>query len=201
MTNVSVQLNSTTTAYSYVVNGGEQDHNGFEASLKYAVVKDGKAAFVNVTPFINFAYSDFKYKNFQYKSGSTTSNIITYDYSGLNVFGVPKIAATWGIDAALKIGLYANVYHSYKDGVNIGYETISGVNYLRSSESYNIVNGKIGFRKSLNSHFDIDAYMGVDNITGTKFPYMIFVNQLPDAYLPAPLNANTYGGLNVKFNF
>ena len=201
MTNVSVQLNSTTTAYSYVVNGGEQDHNGIEALLKYAVVKDGKGLIANVTPFLNFAYCDFKYKNFIYKSGSTTSNIITYDYSGLNVFGVPKIANTWGVDVGLNNGLYLNVYHLYKDGVNIGYETISNVNILRKASSYNLVNGKIGFRRSLNNHIDLDAFFGVDNITKTQYPYMVFANQLSDAYLPAPLKANAYGGVNVKYNF
>ncbi len=201
MTNIAVQLNSTTTAYSYVINGGEQDHNGIEALVKYAVVQNGNGAVANVSPFLNFAYSDFKYKNFIYKSGSTTSNILTYDYSGLNVFGVPEIATTWGVDIAFKNGLYANVYHSYKDGVNIGYETISNVNYLRTSTSYNIVNGKIGFRKALSAHVDLDVYAGSDNLTGSQYPYMIFVNQLPDAYLPAPLKANTYGGINLKYNF
>ena len=201
MTNVSVQLNSTTTAYSYMVNGGEQDHNGFEALVKYAVVQSDKGIISSVTPFINFAYSDFKYKDFMYKSGSTTSNITTIDYSGLNVVGVPKIASTWGVDLLLNNGLYANFYHLYKDGVNIGFETISGVNYLRKSPSYNLLNGKIGFRKSLSSHFDLDVFVGSDNITNTQYPYMVFVNQIPDAYLPAPLKANTYGGVNLKFNF
>lgn len=201
MTSVSVQLNSTTTAYSYVINGGKQEHNGFEAAVKYSVLKDAKGIISNISPFLNLAYSDFKYKNFIYKTGSTTSNIITYDYSGLNVFGVPKTAFTLGLDITFKNGLYANVFHSYKDGVNIGYETISNVNVLRKSGSYNIVNGKIGFRRSLSSHVDLDAFAGVDNITGSQYPYMIFANQLPDAYLPAPLKANSYGGVNVKYNF
>jgi len=30
---------------------------------------------------------------------------------------------------------------------------------------------------------------------------MIFVNQLPDAYLPAPKNTLFFGGLNLKYNF
>jgi iron complex outermembrane receptor protein len=42
--------------------------------------------------------------------------------------------------------------------------------------------------------------MGINNIGGTKYPMMVFVNQLPDAYLPAPPNAVVYGGINLKYN-
>jgi hypothetical protein len=30
---------------------------------------------------------------------------------------------------------------------------------------------------------------------------MVFANQLPDAYLPAPRNAMVFGGLNLKYTF
>ena len=67
--------------------------------------------------------------------------------------------------------------------------------------SYQLLNAKIGIRRSLSSHFDLDAYFGCNNITGTQFPLMVFVNQLPDAYLPAPLKANYFGGINLNYNF
>ncbi|MBC7689291.1 MAG: hypothetical protein H7211_14065, partial [Aquabacterium sp.] len=50
-------------------------------------------------------------------------------------------------------------------------------------------------------HFDIDVFAGVTNITGTQYAYMVFVNQLPDAYLPAPYKANYFGGISFKYNF
>jgi iron complex outermembrane receptor protein len=202
MTSVAVPLNNTTTAYTYVVNGGDQNHKGLEATLKYVIVKGENGLFTNITPFINFTYSDFKYgDNFTYKTGSTTSNIVTYDYSGLNVFGVPKIMNAIGVDAAMKNGLYANLSYLYRDGVNIGYETVGSTLVLRKAGSYNLLNGKMGFRRSLSAHFDLDAFFGTNNITGIQYPIMIFVNQIPDAYLPAPLNAVYYGGLNLKYNF
>lgn len=196
MTAVAVQLNSTTTAYTYMVNGGEQDHKGIEASVKYAVLKD-QAGFSNITPFINFTYSDFKYGNgFKIQSGTTTSNITTIDYSSLNVFGVPKKMLAVGFDGTMKNGLYFNLSDVYRDGVNIGFEGSA----LRKAGSYNLVNGKLGFRKSLSSHFDMDIFFGANNIGGTQYPIMIFVNQIPDAYMPAPKNAVVYGGINLKYN-
>jgi iron complex outermembrane receptor protein len=201
MTSVSVLLNSTATAYSYVINGGDQDHKGVEAALKYSIIKNDNGLFTNVTPFINFTYSDFKYgDNFTYVTATDTFN-----YSGLNVFGVPKIMSSEGIDVAMKNGLYASFSHLYKDGVNIALDrvvTASGKTFpLRKSESYNLLNAKFGYKRSLSSHFDLDAFFGVNNITGVQYPIMIFVNQLPDAYIPAPPNAVVYSGLNLKYTF
>ena len=51
------------------------------------------------------------------------------------------------------------------------------------------------------AHFDLDAFFGINNIGGTQYPIMIFVNQIPDAYMPAPKNAVVYGGKNLKYNF
>ena len=214
MTAVAVPVPTTTppataTAYNYMINGGDQDHKGIELGLKYAVVKDTKL-FANVTPFLTFTYSGFKYgDNFVYKTGtnasaSASNNIDTLNYSGLNVFGVPKIMMAWGIDAAMKCGAYVSFSHLYKDPQNIGLDRVTQnpESYiLRKATSYNLLNTKIGFKRSLSSHFDLDAFFGVNNITGVQYPLMIFVNQLPDAYLPAPPKAVVFGGLNLRYNF
>lgn len=186
---------NTSLSYQYVYNSGPQQHNGIEALIKYDIIKSGKSCFNSFVPFVNFTYADYKYKDFVYKTATTT-----YDYSGLNVFGTPKINLGLGFDAALKCGVYFNATHLYRDGVNIGFETVAGANVLRQSTSYNLLNGKIGYRRSIGK-FDIDAYYGADNITGAKYALMIFANQLPDAYLPAAPKALMYGGINLKYNF
>jgi iron complex outermembrane receptor protein len=207
MTAVAVPFNNTTTAYSYMVNGGEQDHKGVEALVKYSIIKDGKGVFTNVTPFVNFTYSDFEYgDNFIYKTGTSTANggIDTVNYSGLDVFGIPKVMAAWGIDAMTNVGVYASFSHLYKDPQNIALDRITNnpeTFVLRKATSYNLLNAKLGFKRSLSSHFDLDVFFGVNNITGVQYPIMIFVNQLPDAYIPAPPKAVYYGGLNLKYNF
>jgi len=208
MTAISVPLNATTTAYSYVVNGSDQKHKGLEATLRYAIVNNPQGLFTNVTPFINFTYSDFKYgDNFTLVTGSTVALRDTIDYSGKRVYGVPKVMNALGIDVATRLGIYANLVHIYKDGVTIGTlrTSASGANpkvfTTYQSSSYSLLNGKIGFKRNLSNHFALDVFFGVDNITKTKYPLMIFVNQLADAYIPAPPKAVVYGGLNVKYNF
>jgi len=207
MTAVSVPLNATTTAYSYIVNGSAQMHKGVEATLKYAIVNNEKSVVTNITPFINFTYSDFNYGNdFKIVTGSTVALRDTIDYSGKRVYGVPKIMNAFGVDVATRFGLYANLAHIYKDGVTIGTTRTSAsgvypkVFTTYQASSYNLLNGKIGFKRNLSSHFFMDLFFGVNNLTGTQYPIMIFVNQLADAYIPAPPKAVYYGGINLKYN-
>ena len=203
MTSVAVPLNNTTTAYSYVVNGGSESHKGIELSMRYSIVKNQNGLFANITPFVNFTYSDFKYgNNFTYVTSITVSAQDTLNYSYLNVFGVPKTMLADGIDLSMKNGLYASVSHIYKEGANIALDKTSNSPKrftLRKSKSYNLLNSRIGFRGNLSTHFGIDAFLGVDNITGTQYPLMIFINQLPDAYIPGPLKPVFYGAVNLKY--
>jgi iron complex outermembrane recepter protein len=199
MTSIAVPLNATTTMYTYVVNGGKQNHTGIEALVKYTTYQASKGFFKSITPFANLTYSDFKYNDFKFQTiGKTAANVdtaLTTDYSNKQVAGIAKILANVGVDFTTNIGLYGNVNLLFKDGMPI---TSDGV---YTTKSYTLLNAKIGYQKALSKHFDVDINFGVNNITGTQYPFMVFVNQLPDAYLPAPLNANYFGGINLKYNF
>jgi len=182
---------NTATLYSYMVNGGSQDHKGIELLAKYTVYQSGSSFVSKLRPFANFTYADFKYKDFHIQKSIT----VTEDYSGKAVAGVPKFTANAGVDLMMKYGLYANVTYSYKDGVAISSD---GAN---KATSFMLLNSKLGINTSISKHFDLDAYFGVNNITGVQYYYMVFSNQLPDAYLPAPYKANYFGGVNLTYNF
>lgn len=198
MTAVAVPLNppEVGTAYSYVANGGDQDHKGIEVFVKYTAYQSATGAFRAIRPFANLAFSKFRYEDYRIerlKTPATSDTII--DYSGKPVAGVSPVVANLGIDIFAVAGIYANVVYQYKDPMPITSDN------LNMTTSYNLLNAKLGIQRSLGRHFDIDAYFGVNNITGTQYPFMVFVNQLPDAYLPAPLKANYFGGLNLRYNF
>ncbi|HMX36121.1 MAG TPA: hypothetical protein PKA94_02500, partial [Ferruginibacter sp.] len=212
------------TLYTYVVNGGKQDHKGLEMAMKYTVLQSEKGFFSNVTPFINFTYSDYTYKNFVFQSTTKSQvtpskdSLVNKDYSGHAVPGVSKYVFNMGIDINTKPGLYANITWSYKDkqevtslGTNTGETpgtkvtyTSNYVSYTTFSElyhvgSYSLLNAKLGYRHSF-GRFDLDAYFAAGNITNTKYPMMIFVNQFPDSYVAGPKTANVFGGINLKYN-
>jgi iron complex outermembrane receptor protein len=185
--------NSTNTAtlYTYIANGGKQDDKGVEVLLKYTAVRSATGFFRTVGPFANLTYSDFKYKNYQFRNGSTTT---LKDYSGLPVAGVAKWVANIGVDIETAYGIYFNLYYHYKDKMPI---TSDQANI---ASSYNLLNGKLGIKQRLSKHFDLEAFVGATNIAGVKYYNMVFVNQLPDAYIPAPGKANVFGGINLKYN-
>jgi len=193
MTAVAVQspASPNTTLYSYVVNGGDENHNGIEALVKFTAYQSENGFFQMIRPFANMTYNDFEYgDNFKIQKSVT----VTEDYSGKKVAGVPKIMYNLGVDVMMKQGLYANASYNYKDKM-----PITSLNDFYA-KSYNLLNGKIGMKRSLGQHFDLDVYFGATNITGEKYYLMVFVNQLPDAYIPAPKNANVFGGINLKYN-
>jgi iron complex outermembrane receptor protein len=111
------------------------------------------------------------------------------------VAGVPPITANGGVDFATNPGLYGNVTYMYRDGMPF---TPDGLN---TAPSYGLLNAKIGYRRTMGVHFDVDAYFGANNITSVQYYQMVFVNQLPDAFLPGPNNINYFGGVNVRYIF
>jgi iron complex outermembrane receptor protein len=193
MTSVAVvsPASPTTTLYSYIVNSGEQLHKGIEAVVRYEFMKDNNGFFTSVKPFANITSSNFKYVTFTYDS-SITKQVSFKDNA---VAGAPKIMANFGIDVNTKAGVYANFTYNYKDKI-----PVTALNDIYTT-SYSLLNAKIGFRSSLSKHFDLDIYAGGQNLTSTKYFLMVFVNQLPDAYIPAPKKANMFGGINLKYNF
>lgn len=196
MTAVAVPLNSTTTAYSYVANGGKQENQGVEALVKYTAVESATGFVRLLRPFANLTYSHFRYHDFKFQVlNASRTGIIENDFSGKAVGGIAPIMANIGFDLLAAYGFYGNAVYTYKDPVPI---TSDGV---YKSDSYNLLNAKLGIRRAVGEHFNADAFFGVNNITGTQYYNMVFVNQLPDAYLPAPLKSNYYGGISLKYIF
>ena len=198
MTAVAVPLNppEVGTAYTYVANGGKHTHKGIELLLKYTAYQATNGIFRTIRPFANVTYSKFRYEDYkQEKLKSPPTADTTIDYSGNPVAGVAPWVANAGIDILAAAGIYANVVYSYKDAMPF---TSDNVN---TTKSYSLWNAKLGMQQSLSSHFTIDAFVGVNNIAGTQYPLMVFVNQLPDAYLPGPYKANYFGGVNVRYIF
>jgi iron complex outermembrane receptor protein len=187
-----VPLNATTTAYTYIANGGKQDDKGIEVLVRYSLLQSPTSVIKSVWPFANVTYSDFKYKDYYFRDGNTNN---LKNYTGLPVAGVAKYIFNAGIDFTASYGVYGNISYSYKHNMPVTSDN------LNTASSYNLLNAKLGTRQALSKHFDLDLFLGGTNLTGVQYYYMVFVNQLPDAYIPAPLEANYFGGINLKYNF
>ncbi|WP_338793905.1 TonB-dependent receptor [Bernardetia sp. MNP-M8] len=192
-TSVAVPLDANTTAYTYIANGGSQKNTGVEVLLKYNAYQSETGFLSGINPYMNVTYSDFKYDNFKYQS-LANGEVAEVDFSGKAVVGVAPWVANAGVDFNTNLGFYGNVAYSYRDAMPF---TSDGENV---TDAYSLVNAKIGFRKTI-SKFSLDIYAGANNLGGTQYYYMVFLNQLPDAYLPAPKGTQSFGGISLKYNF
>jgi len=195
MTAVAVPLNANATAYTYVANGGGQDNSGLELSAAYTAYSADAGAFRMIHPFGNFSYSHFRYVDYSYQSLDKNKESVIVDYSGNAVAGVPPVTANIGVDFSTAYGFYGNVVYTYRDAMPI---TSDGV---LNTHEYSLLNAKLGWQQNLSRHFSLDVIAGAENLTGTQHYYMVFINQLPDAYIPAPKKTNFFGGLSLKYAF
>lgn len=195
------------TLYQVMANAGQQDHNGLEVLLKFTAYQSENGFLRGVRPFANATYSDFKYNNFfiqtiskQAAPNQAKDSVVTTNFDGIDVAGVPKFTVNAGLDLQLAYGLYGNVTYAYRDAMTITSSgLVNGMPY--ETPAYSLLNAKLGIQRRLGNHFDLDLYAGVNNITNTKYPIKVFVNQLPDAYVPGPAKANYYSGINLKYIF
>ncbi|MBS1774681.1 MAG: TonB-dependent receptor [Bacteroidetes bacterium] len=196
MTTVAVpNASNTATSYTYAVNGGKQNNLGIELALR-GVAYQSKGFLRSINPFANLAYSNFKYGNFQYQTlSSDKKSAVVVDYSNNVVVGVPPIVANLGFDLNTAPGFYANMTYSYRDKM---YFTSDNLN---QTNTYHLLNAKVGYTHVFVKHIGIDVYAGLNNITQNKNYAMVFLNQIPDAYIPAPNKINGFGGLSVKYIF
>ncbi len=187
---------NTATSYTYVANGGTQNNKGAEVLVKYTAYQSSEGFLREIKPFANLAYSDFQYEDFKFQQlSSDRKGVAETDFSGKKVVGVPPVTANFGVDFTTNAGLYGNVNFMHRDAM---YFTSDNFN---QTAAYDVVNAKLGFQKTLADHWGIDVYAGGINLTGTQYYQMVFSNQLPDAYLPAPNKANFFGGVNLKYVF
>ena len=193
-TQVAVPLDANTTAYTYIANGGKQHNQGVEALIKYTAYESASGFLSNVRPYANATYSHFRYKDYRYQSLNGDGGAVNVDYSGNAVAGVAPWTVNTGVDLETNPGFYGNVNYSYRGPVPF---TSDGLNV---ADAYNLLNAKIGYRRTLGS-FDVDLYAGATNITDVQYYNMVFINQLEDAYIPAPLHTNFFGGVNLRYNF
>jgi iron complex outermembrane receptor protein len=195
MTNIAVPLNGTTTAYTYTANAGSQNDAGIELQASYAAYRSAHGFISSVVPFGNLTYSHFRYKGFQFQSLNSTGDALIADYDGMAVAGVAPFTANAGMDFMTRLGVYGNLNYNYRDAMPI---TSDGAN---NTKAYSLWNAQLGYRNTLlNKPINLDVFFGLNNMTNTQYYNMVFLNQLPDAYMPAP-KRNYYVGVNVRYGF
>ncbi|MEF8845593.1 MAG: TonB-dependent receptor [Bacteroidales bacterium] len=172
----------------YKVNAGETLHNGIEAMSRIRWLQN---SFITSTVNINYTHANYKFTDFT-DEGS--------DYSGNYLPGVPKNKLSVELDADLPYGSYLEAHWLIADKM-----PMNDANTL-SSEPYNRLNLKVGFRSSVASRWWIDVYGGINNMADNHYASMILINapsyggEAPRYYYPAAPR-NYFAGISVRYSF
>jgi iron complex outermembrane receptor protein len=192
-----VPASGSTPTYTTYVNAGRQQDLGAELSISYSILNNPGSAISLLRPFISYTYSNFKYKDFY---SDNNHNAATLNYSGNKVAGVAPNVVNLGIDLQTKSGFYTYLTYRHVDDVPYTFDN------KYAARAFNLVNGKIGYRSQLGSHFSVDLYAGVDNLTNcTYYSFLFFSGTLAGTtdphFLPMPYNAAGYGGAKLAYIF
>lgn len=183
--------------YTEFVNAGRQQDLGAELSLSYLLLDDKNAAITQLRPFLTYAWSDFKYKDFK---SDHNNNAATVDYTDKKVAGVAPSVLNLGIDLQTKSGFYAYLNYRFNGAVPYTFDN------LHYAKSFNLLNGKIGYRNVLGRHFSMDLYVGADNLTSsTYYTFLFYSGNLAGTtdphFLPMPYKTTVYGGAKLAYIF
>ena len=170
------------------VNAGQTLHDGLELSLNSTLINN---EILSVNGFFNYSINNYKFEDFI--DGDN-------DFSGNDLTGVPSEIINIGVDFTTKIGFYGNINFQY-----VGSQPVTDNNSLYSN-SYNLINMKIGFKKSLSEKLTFNLFYGLDNIFDEKYASQILINATgfggnqPRYFYPGN-PVNYYTGLNINYQF
>ncbi|MHA7057985.1 TonB-dependent receptor domain-containing protein [Aquimarina sp. M1] len=170
----------------FAVNAGKAVHNGIEGSLQFSILKNDQA---QCNLFINATVNDYKFDEFV---------DLETDYSGNDLTGVPSYVLNTGIDWISEKGVYGNINFQIVDKI-----PANDQNTIFNNQ-YELLHGKIGYKKELGQHILFDLFVGANNILDTSYASQVQINaqgfggNLPRYFYPG-LPFNMYGGINIKY--
>ncbi len=167
-------------------NAGSTNQRGIEASVDYAPWRNQQAWLQEFK--INHAFTGHYFEFADYISGGN-------DFSGNQLTGIAPNTLVNQLDFRTRPGFYLNFTHQYVDEL-----PLNDANTV-FQDAYNLVSTRIGWRNRLGRNWDLEGYMGVDNLLNESYSLGNDLNAFAGRfYQPAPLR-NYYGGIKVGFSF
>ena len=192
----NVPATATQPAYTLTTNAGKVQHNGLELAVQYAY-RPTTGAVSLIRPFVSYTYSDFYYRDYKSDNNGDSKTI---NYTGKKESGIAPNLLNAGFDVEVRPGLYLNATMMYVDNMPI---TLANDHY---AGAYTLVNSKLGYRSAVGSHLNLDLYVGSDNMLGSTYSSLIFLN-LPNPANNRPLFFNPapkityYSGAVLQYTF
>ncbi|HWK05397.1 MAG TPA: TonB-dependent receptor [Puia sp.] len=168
----------------YSINAGRTDQHGLETFISYQLIDQPRALFSNVKLWISHTLHDFHYRNFI----QDTTNL-----SGKRLPSVPPQTVVAGLDILVRIGFYTNITYTYSDRI-----ALNDANSAYAG-SYNLLGGRVGYRKILARKIKLDIFAGIDNAFNTKYSLGNDFNAAAGRYYNGAPGVNYFGGVSLNY--
>jgi iron complex outermembrane receptor protein len=169
-------------------NAGKTDHNGVEFLAKYNWNIGNE---IWIKPYFSFNYNDYSFDEFVDEGTA---------YSGNDLTGIPESKLNFGIDLNSKMGLSLN-----SNALFVSQIPLNDAN-SKYTNSYQVVNFKLGYNFQLISTLKVKLNFGVNNLLDEHYAASIVPNAVgfggsaPRYYYPG-MPRNFYGGIGLNYNF
>lgn len=173
-----------TNGVSYSINAGGTNQHGLESFLSYQLADKPQWFFSNIRLWISHTWHDFHYRDFRQNVN---------DYSNNRLPSVPPQTVVTGFDMALRPGLYMNITYTYADRI-----ALNDANTAYAG-SYNLLGGRIGYRKILAGKLKLDIFGGVDNLFDTRYSLGNDINAAAGRYYNAAPGINYFAGVSLNY--
>jgi iron complex outermembrane receptor protein len=183
--NAIVDRRDSTNA-DYYINAGSTMQAGFEGQAYYQLLPNAKAAISSARVFISYTNYGFYYHDFKQA---------TIDYSGNRLPSVPHNTIVAGIDMMTDPGFYCNITWQYTDPIPLNDANTD------FASSYQLMSGRIGWRKAVSKYFGLDIFGGVDNLFDINYSLGNDINAAGGRYYNAAPGVNYFGAATLKFKF
>ncbi|MES1216775.1 MAG: TonB-dependent receptor [Bacteroidota bacterium] len=169
----------------YFVNAGSTKQRGIESQASYQLFERKNSFIRYARVSIGYTWNKFNYDDFKQ---STT------DYSGKQLPSVAPNTVAAGFDISTKPGIYLNLTYFYSDKI-----ALNDANSDFAS-SYNLLGGRLGWRKNVSHKFILDLFTGADNLFDVKYSLGNDINATGGRYYNVAAGRNFYAGVALNFN-
>jgi len=169
----------------YYVNAGSTKQRGIESQAGYQIFERKNSFVTNARIGISYTWNKFNYNDF--KQSAT-------DLSGKQMPSVAPNTVAATFDIVTKPGLYLNLSYFYSDPI-----ALNDANTDFAS-SYNLLGGRIGWRKTISSSYVLDLFAGADNLFDVTYSLGNDINATGGRYYNVAAGRNFYGGIALNFN-
>ncbi|WP_020404093.1 TonB-dependent receptor family protein [Gracilimonas tropica] len=164
-------------------NTGATDQYGIELATNWMIIQNPTEFLQNLDWRFSYTYHNFSFVNYR-KDGE--------NFSGNELTGVAPHTVVTTLRAETQPGFYANLSYNFTDEI-----PLNDANTVYSN-SYNLVQSRIGFRKVLFENVNLDAYFGIDNLLDERYSLGNDLNAFGDRFYQPAAPRNWFGGLKVS---